>query len=33
VTLNGKTYFVSPDDVYYEETMEHNTVKYRVAGQ
>lgn len=33
VTLSGKTYFVSPDDVYYEETMDHNTIKYRVAGK
>jgi hypothetical protein len=33
VSLNGKTYYVSPDDVYYEETMQQNTVKYRVAGK
>jgi hypothetical protein len=33
VKLNGNTYYVSPDDVYYEETMQHNTLKYKVIGK
>jgi hypothetical protein len=33
VTLNGTTYYVSPDDVYFEETMQQNTVRYRIVGK
>ncbi|MEO5563539.1 MAG: hypothetical protein ABIR18_08890, partial [Chitinophagaceae bacterium] len=33
VTLNGTIYYVSPDNVYYEETIQHNTIKYKVSGK
>jgi Family of unknown function (DUF6515) len=33
VVLNGNKYYVSPDDVYYEETMEHNTLRYKIVGK
>ncbi|MEO6521697.1 MAG: DUF6515 family protein [Mucilaginibacter sp.] len=33
VTLNGKKFFVSPDDIYYEETVDNGgTTTYKVAG-
>jgi hypothetical protein len=34
VTLNGNKYYVSPDDVYYEEVAgPHNTIQYRIVGK
>jgi len=33
VTVSGHTYYVSPDDVYYEETMQQNTLRYKVVGK
>lgn len=33
VTVNGQTYYVSPDDIYYEETIQQNTVRYRIVGK
>jgi hypothetical protein len=33
VKVNGNTYFVSPDDVYYEETMQQNTLRYKIVGK
>ena len=34
VTLNGNKYYVSPDDVYYEETAgPNNTIRYKVVGK
>jgi len=32
VTLNGKKYYVSADDIYYEETSDGNNVTYRIAS-
>jgi hypothetical protein len=33
ITLNGKKYYVSPDDIYYEEFKDaHNNVGYRIAS-
>jgi hypothetical protein len=33
ITLNGKKYYVSPDNVYYEEfTDANNNISYRVAS-
>jgi hypothetical protein len=31
--VKGTKYYVSPDDVYYEETMEHNTLRYKIVGK
>ncbi len=33
VVINGKKYFVTPDNVYYEEVIEGNMIKYKVAGK
>jgi hypothetical protein len=33
VVINSRKYFVTTDNVYYEEVVEGNTVKYRVAGK
>jgi hypothetical protein len=34
VTLNGNKYYVSPDDVYYEEIAgPNNTIRYKVVGK
>lgn len=34
VTVNGNKYYVSPDDVYYEEVAgPNNTVRYKIAGK
>ena len=34
ITLNGNKYYVSPDDVYYEETAgPNNTIRYKVVGK
>ncbi|PWS27131.1 hypothetical protein DHW03_14100 [Pedobacter yonginense] len=33
VTIKNDKYFVSPDDVYYEEVIEGNTISYRVIGK
>ncbi len=33
VVVSGNKYFVSPDDVYYEEVTEHNTLKYKIVGK
>jgi hypothetical protein len=33
IKLNGQTYFVSPDDFYYQETQDQNGKKaYKVMG-
>lgn len=33
VTIKNEKYFVSPDDVYYEEVINGNTTSYRVIGK
>ncbi len=33
VVVNGNKYFVSPDDVYYEETITGDQVRYKVVGK
>lgn len=33
VTIKNEKYLVSPDDVYYEEVMDGNNVRYRVIGK
>ncbi|MFC4213330.1 DUF6515 family protein [Pedobacter lithocola] len=33
VTIKNEKYFVSPDDVYYEEVVSGNTTSYRVIGK
>ena len=33
VTIKNEKYFVSPDDVYYEEVVDGNEVSYRVIGK
>jgi len=33
VVVNGNKYFVSPDDVYYEEITSGNSVRYKVVGK
>ena len=33
VVVSGNKYYVSPDDIYYEEVMERNTVKYKIVGK
>lgn len=33
VVVSGNKYFVSPDDVYYEEVMQQNTLKYKIVGK
>ena len=33
VVVNGNKYFVSPDDVYYEEVTSGNSVRYKVVGK
>jgi hypothetical protein len=33
VKVSGHTYYVSPDDVYYEETIQQNTVRYKIVGK
>jgi hypothetical protein len=33
VVVNGNKYFVSPDDVYYEEIVSGNDVRYKVVGK
>lgn len=33
VVVNGQKYYVSPDDVYYEEVIGQNTISYKVVGK
>jgi hypothetical protein len=33
IVINGKKYFVTPDNVYYEEFIDGNSLKYKVVGQ
>jgi len=33
VFLKGEKYYVSPDDIYYEEVVDGKTITYRVVGQ
>lgn len=33
IVINGKKYLVSPGNVYYEELIEGNTLRYKVAGK
>jgi hypothetical protein len=33
VVVNGQKYYVSPDDVYYEEVVGQNTISYKVVGK
>ena len=33
VVVNGNKYFVSPDDVYFEETVTNGKVQYKVVGK
>lgn len=33
VVINSKKYFVSPDNVYYEEVIDGKQVRYRIAGK
>ncbi|KIA95539.1 hypothetical protein OC25_06820 [Pedobacter kyungheensis] len=33
VTIKNEKYFVSPDDVYYEEVVDGNNISYRVIGK
>jgi len=33
VVINNKKYFVSPDNIYFEEFIENNTLKYKVVGK
>lgn len=33
VVVSGNKYYVSPDDVYYEEVMQQNTLKYKIVGK
>lgn len=33
VTIKNEKYFVSPDDVYYEEVVDGNNITYRVIGK
>jgi hypothetical protein len=33
VVINSKKYFLSPDNVYYEEVIDGNQVRYKVAGK
>lgn len=33
VVVNGQKYFVSPDDIYYEEMVGQNTISYKVVGK
>ena len=32
IVINGKKYFVTPDNIYYEEFIDGNTLRYRVIG-
>jgi len=34
ITLNGETYYISPDDVYFRESIDdHNNISYEVVGK
>ncbi len=33
VVVNGQKYYVSPDDVYYEEVVGKNTISYKIVGK
>ncbi len=33
IVINGKKYFVTPDNVYYEEVLDGKQVRYKVAGK
>ena len=33
IVLNNKKYFVSPTNIYFEEFIENNTLKYKVVGK
>lgn len=33
IVINGKKYFVTPDNVYYEELIDGKQVRYKVAGK
>ncbi len=33
VVVNGQKYFVSPDDIYYEEVVGKNTISYKIVGK
>ncbi len=33
VVINGKKFYVTPDNIYYEELIEGNTLRYKVAGK
>ncbi len=33
VVINNKKYYVSPDNIYFEEFIENNTLKYKVVGK
>jgi hypothetical protein len=33
VVVSGNKYFVSPDDVYYEEILEGKAIKYKIVGK
>lgn len=33
VVVNGSKYFVSADDIYYEEVIGQNTIRYKVVGK
>lgn len=33
IVINGRKYFVSPGNVYYEELIEGNTLRYKVVGK
>jgi len=33
VVVNGNKYFVSPDDVYYEEVTSGSKTQYKVVGK
>lgn len=33
VVVNGQKYYVSPDDIYYEEVIGKNTISYKIVGK
>ncbi|PZR25949.1 MAG: hypothetical protein DI535_16055 [Citrobacter freundii] len=33
VVVNGQKYYVSPDDIYYEEVIGQNTISYKIVGK
>jgi hypothetical protein len=33
IVINGRKYFFTPDNVYYEEFIDGNSLKYKVVGQ